>query len=64
MDMQDTSNGDGSMEDANDHIPVLPLARLTKCPFSLYDLSGSMSLVFMVAKQQRIGIFREGERLI
>lgn len=38
MDMQDILNGDGSMGDANDPIPVVPLARLTKCPLSLYDL--------------------------
>jgi hypothetical protein len=38
VDMQDTCNGDGSMEDANDPIPVVPVARLTKFLHSLYDL--------------------------
>ena len=31
-------HGDGSIEDANDPVPVVPVAKLSKCPRSLYDL--------------------------
>ena len=38
LDMQEVFHGDGSVEDANDPVPVVPVAKLSKCPRSLYDL--------------------------
>ena len=35
LDMQEVFHGEGSVEDANDRNPVLPVARLSKCPQSL-----------------------------
>ena len=36
--MKEVFDDEGSVEDANDPIPVVPVARLSKCPQSLYDL--------------------------
>jgi hypothetical protein len=38
LDMQEVFDDEGSIEDANDPIHVVPVARLSKCPRSLYDL--------------------------
>ena len=32
LDMQEVFHGDGSVEDANDPVPVVPVAKLSKCP--------------------------------
>ena len=38
LDMQEVFHGDGSIKDANDPVPVVPVAKLSKCPRSLFDL--------------------------
>jgi hypothetical protein len=38
LDMPEVFHGDGSVEDANDPVPVVPVAKLSKCPRSLFDL--------------------------
>ena len=56
------SNADEGIEGANDPVPIVLQARLTKCPRSLYDLWKEFLFGFQGCKQ-RIGQLQRGERL-